>query len=157
MAIQLAKKYSKAKIMGIDYWGKNWEYSKEACESNARLEGVSDRVRFQKFSASKIGFEDERFNAVVSNLVFHEVSDSKDKREVIREALRVLKKGGVFAFQDLFLRKSVYGNMDELIETIKGWGIKRVEFVETNSASFIPRALKLSFMLGTIGIIKGEK
>ena len=70
---------------------------------------------------------------------------------------RVVKKGGKFSFQDLFLLKQVYGEPEELVATIKSWGITKVEFVETRNASFIPAALKLPFMVGRIAIIKGEK
>jgi SAM-dependent methyltransferase len=112
---------------------------------------------FQKASASKLPFEDGYFDAAVSNLCFHEVADTEEKREVVREALRVVKKGGVFAFQDLFLLKQAYGDVDELVRTIKSWGITEVEFTETRSFPFIPTALKLPFMVGRMGIIKGEK
>jgi ubiquinone/menaquinone biosynthesis C-methylase UbiE len=114
-------------------------------------------VSFQKASASALPFVEGYFDAVVSNLVFHEVSDSKDKRELIREALRVVKKGGKFAFQDLFLVKRTYGDVDDLIEIIQSWGIRRVEIVETRKTSFIPLVLKLPFMVGTMGILTGEK
>ena len=157
LTIKLAKKYPKAQVIGIDYWGKKWEYSKDMCERNAQIEGVSERVAFQKASASSLPFADEQFDAVVSNLVFHEVSDAADKRDVIREALRVLKKGGKFAFQDLFLMKRVYGDIDELIATVRSWGIRKVEFVRTRNSVFIPLALKLPFMLGAMSIITGEK
>jgi SAM-dependent methyltransferase len=157
LTIKLAKKYPKAQVIGIDYWGKKWEYSKDMGERNAQIEGVSERVAFQKASASSLPFADEQFDAVVSNLVFHEVSDAADKRDVIREALRVLKKGGKFAFQDLFLMKRVYGDIDELIATVRSWGIRKVEFVRTRNSVFIPLALKLPFMLGAMSIITGEK
>jgi SAM-dependent methyltransferase len=157
LTIKLARKFTAARVTGIDYWGKRWEYSKGTCEANAKAEGVNDRVVFQKASALKLPFEDEYFDAAVSNLVFHEISDAKDKRELIREALRVVKKGGKFAFQDLFLLKQVYGDADELVATIKSGKITKVEFVETRNAPFIPAALKLPFMVGKIGIIKGEK
>lgn len=157
LTIKLANKLPSARVTGIDYWGERWEYSKNTCEANAKAEEVNDRVAFQKASALKLPFEDGYFDAAVSNLCFHEVGDAKDKREVIREALRVVKKSGAFAFQDLFLLKQVYGDMDELISTIKGWGITKVEFVETRNASFIPAALKLPFMVGRIGMIKGQK
>jgi len=157
LTIKLAKKHPKAQVTGIDYWGKRWEYSKGMCERNAEIEGVSERVKFQKASAVALPFDDGYFDAAVSNFVFHEVSDAKDKREVIREALRVVKKGGKFSFQDEFLMKQFYGETDDLVETIKSWGITKVEFVQTRNAEFIPQALKLSFMLGSIGIIKGEK
>jgi SAM-dependent methyltransferase len=157
LTIKLARKFPSVRVTGIDYWGKRWEYSKNACEANAKAESVDDRVAFQKASALKLPFEDEYFDAAVSNLVFHEISDAKDKRELIREALRVVKKGGKFAFQDLFLLKQVYGDVDELVAIIKSWGITKVEFVETRNEPFIPAALKLPFMVGRIGIIKGEK
>jgi len=157
LTIKLAQKYTNARVIGIDYWGKKWEYSKNTCERNAKIEGVSERVTFQKASATSLPFDDGYFDAAVSNFVFHEVRDVKDKREVIREALRVVKKGGKFAFQDEFLVKRFYGNTDDLIATIKNWGISKVEFVQTRDADFIPRALKLPFILGMIGIITGEK
>ena len=157
LTINLARKFSKAQIWGIDYWGKRWEYSKNVCEANANVEGVNDRVLFEKASAVKLPFDDGYFDAAVSNLVFHEVSEAKDKRELIKEALRVVKKGGKFAFQDLFLFKQVYGDIDTLVADIKSWGVTKVEFVETRNVPFIPTALKLPFMLGKIGIIKGEK
>jgi SAM-dependent methyltransferase len=157
LTIKLARKYPKASVMGIDYWGAQWDYSKMTCERNAEIEGVKGRVSFQKASASKLPFEDGYFDAVVSNLTFHEVSDAPDKREVIREALRVVKKGGKFAFQDLFLEKRIYGDTDDLVRTIQSWGINKVEFVKTRDAPFIPGALKLPFMVGTMGIISGKK
>jgi ubiquinone/menaquinone biosynthesis C-methylase UbiE len=157
LTIKLAHKYGKARVTGVDCWGKNWEYSMNACYRNAEIEGVKERVTFQKASASALPHQDEHFDAVVSNLVFHEVRDAADKREVVREALRVVKKGGKFAFQDLFLERHTYGNIEDLLRTIRSWGVTKVEFVETRDASFIPWALKLPFMVGTMGIIAGEK
>ena len=53
-------------------------------------------------------FPDETFDAAVSNFVFHEVRTAKDKRDVVKEALRVVKKGGAFSFQDMFSQKALY-------------------------------------------------
>jgi SAM-dependent methyltransferase len=157
LAIEAAKKYPKAQIVGIDYWGGKWEYSKESCEKNAQIAGVADRASFQKASAAKLPFADESFDAVVSNFVFHEVQDVKDKRAVIKEALRVLKKGGVFVFQDIFLWKRIYGEIEDLLATIQSWGVQEIKFVDTSQQTFIPRAMKLPFMVGQIGIILGRK
>ncbi len=157
LTIKLAQKHKKAEIIGIDYWGKTWEYSKNVCKRNAVIEGVSERVAFQKANAESLPFDDGYFDAVVSNFVFHMVGKAKDKREVVREALRVVKKGGKFSFQDEFLVKQLFGDIDDLIETIKSWGIRKVEFVQTRNADFIPRVLKLPFILGTMGVIRGEK
>ena len=157
LTVKLARRFPAAQVTGIDFWGERWDYSRSRCEANANAEGVGNRVVFQKASASRLPFEDGYFDAAVSNLCFHEVADTRDKREVVREALRVVKKGGVFVFQDLFLLKQTYGDIDEFVRNIKSWGITRVELMETRSASFIPTALKLPFMVGRISIIKGEK
>jgi len=157
LAIELAKRYPSAHVTGIDYWGGMWEYSKAVCERNAEIEGVAARMNFQKASAAALPFEDEHFDAAVSNLVFHEVGDVNDKRELIREALRVVKRGGAFAFQDLFLLKRRFGEVDDLVAMIKSWGIKEVVFASTSDSEFIPKALRLPFMVGRIGIIYGKK
>jgi len=157
LAIKLAQRHARAHVLGIDYWGKKWDYSMKVCERNAAIEGVGDRVAFRKGSAASLPFADEYFDAAVSNFVFHEVGGVGDKREVIREALRVLKKGGRFAFQDEFLIRKMYGDIDSLIATIKSWGIAKVEFIQTRNSPFIPRLLKAPFILGTMGMIRGEK
>jgi len=157
VTMMVAKKHPKARVIGVDYWGGAWEYSKSVCERNAEIEGVVGRIGFQKASASALPFDDESFDAAVSNLTFHEVRDAEDKRDVIKEALRVVRKGGTFCFQDLFLWNRMYGEMDDLLDTIRRWGVERVEFVETSNVEFIPSALKLPFMVGTIGILRGKK
>lgn len=157
LTIQIAKRYPQAEAIGIDYWGRAWEFSKSVCNRNAEIEGVAGRVSFERASASSLPFDDEAFDVVASNLVFHEVRDVRDKKKLIKEALRVVKKGGRFVFQDLFLWKWVYGEVDDLLETIRSWGIETVEFVDTSNSDFIPKALKLPFMLGTVGILYGRK
>jgi ubiquinone/menaquinone biosynthesis C-methylase UbiE len=157
LTIALTQRHPDAHVTGIDIWVQAWDYSKAVCERNAEAAGVAGRTDFQKASASALPFEDGFFDAVVSNNVFHTVSDAKDRREVVREALRVIKKGGHFAFQDLFLVKELYGEMDDLLGTIRGWGITEVAFVDTSSSDFVPTALKLPFMVGQVGIIYGTK
>jgi ubiquinone/menaquinone biosynthesis C-methylase UbiE len=157
LVIRMAKKYPEAVLTGIDYWESRWGYSKEACENNAGIEGVTERITFIKASASSLPFDDGYFDAAISNFVFHEVADAKDKRDVIKEALRVVKKDGVFAFHDLFRIKRYYGEIDDLLNTIRSWGIKEVNFTVTSDADFVPSLLKLPFMMGTIGIIYGKK
>lgn len=157
LMVDLAKKYPNSTIIGIDNWGKGWEYSQQVCEKNAQLEGVDQRCSFQMGSACKLPFLDGTFDVVVSDLVFHEVSGQVDKRELLREGLRVVKKEGVFIFQDLLLLEPYFGKMNELLETIRSWGVKEVEFIETRNSSFIPTAIKLPFMMGTLGMLIGKK
>jgi len=157
VAIAIAKAYPHASVTGIDTWGASWEYSKELCERNARIAGVSGSVNFEKASADALPFSDDVFDLVVSNLAFHEARVVRDKRLLIREALRVLRKGGLFVFQDLFLWKAVFGDPDALLRQVRDWGVERAEIIPTNRSKFIPSALKLPFMVGTIAILKGRK
>lgn len=116
LTVRCAKTFPKASCVGMDYWGKEWSYAKEQCEKNAKLEGVAARGHFQKGDAAKLDFPDETFDAVVSNFVFHEVRTAKDKRDVVRESLRVFKKGGAFSLQDMFAQKALYGDMEDLVK-----------------------------------------
>ncbi len=150
LSIEIAKKYSNAEVIGIDYWGGMWEYGKAICERNAAIEGISSHMRFQRASAISLPFDSDTFDVVVSNLVFHEIHSLSDKKDAIFEALRVLKKGGTFVLQDLFLWKRIYGEIDELLARIRSWGLKDVQFEPTCEKEVIPKALKLSFMLGTM-------
>lgn len=156
LIIMLAKKFPRARCIGVDNWGGQWEYSKSVAEKNAELEGVP-QVEFQKAGAAQLPFEDGSMDVVVSNLVFHEVSGVKDKKELVREALRVVRKGGKFVLQDLFMWKQIYGEPDELVETIRSWGIREVKLVNTSRLDFVPTVLKIPFMMGTIGLLVGEK
>lgn len=157
LIIKLAGKYTEADLTGIDRWEGKWDYSEQRCRENAEAEGVSGRIDFIKASAAALPFEPESFDLVVSNFVFHEVQEAKDKREVIKEALRVVKKGGVFAFHDLFLKRSLYGDEEALLAEIRSWGIREVHMADTSRSDFIPRPFKLSFMLGSIAVIYGVK
>jgi ubiquinone/menaquinone biosynthesis C-methylase UbiE len=157
VTIAIAKAYPAAQVTGIDYWGRSWEYSRAVCEANAAAEGVTHRVTFKRGSAESLPFPDGTFDAAVSNLVFHEVRSVADKKILLKEALRVVKKGGIFVFQDLFLWQAVYGDPAQLLDVIKGWGVEAVALSRTNEVDFIPKLLKLPFMLGTIGIIEGTK
>lgn len=157
LSIKSAKKLQKIKVTGIDFWGYIWDFAKEQCETNARLEGVSDRVVFQKGDAAKLDFPDESFDGAISNFVFHEVKSQPDKRLVVREALRVVKKGGAFAFHDLFFERTIYGDIEKFIEELKSEGISEIHLLRSSNEKFIPGILKTRPMLGCIGLIYGKK
>ena len=117
MAILLAKKYPSARVIGIDFWGKPWNYSKEICEENAKIEHVEDRVQFRKVSAVELPFYDDEFDAIISNFVYNAIKVN-DRKILIKEALRTLKENGSFAIQDVF-NNQFYGDVNKLIIDIK--------------------------------------
>ena len=148
VAVRMANKYPGADVVGVDVWGTTWEYSKAKCDRNARAENVGDRVSFQMADAARLPFEDGAFDAAVSNDVFHNVRGVKDKREVLKEALRVVRKGGRFSFQDGFTVKRYYHwEADELVNAIRSWGVARVNFEK----------LPYARIVGGVGAIWGEK
>ena len=61
-----------------------------------RKRRCSRPVPVSAWGRNKLDFPDESFDAVVSNYVYHNIMGS-DKRALLLETLRVLKKGGVFA------------------------------------------------------------
>jgi len=145
LAIRVAKHYPHSKIYGIDSWGKMWNYSKRMCEKNAEIEGVSSRTSFQKTSACKLPFNDEEFDAIVSNFVFHEVRNTKDKTKAIKEAFRVLKKGGSFVLQDIFKKKRKFGTIETLISNFKKWGVEEVNYEYIIDEIEFPKILRAEF------------
>jgi ubiquinone/menaquinone biosynthesis C-methylase UbiE len=157
LALKLAQKYPAAQVVGMDYWGKNWEYSQAVCEANARSAGVSDRVRFVKGDAASLEFDDAAFAAVVSNLTFHEVKSAPQKREVVREALRVLRPGGRFAFVDYFYDSQYYGPATEFELFLRRQGLTKIEFKRLSEVLPLPRLLRHPKIFGKVGILVGTK
>lgn len=159
LTIRCAKAFPNAEITAIDYWGAEWNYAKQQCEENAEIEGVAKRVHFQKGDAAKLDFADETFDAVVSNFVFHEVQSAKDKRDVVREALRVVRKGGAFSFQDMFSQKALYGDMEEFVKLLKREGISEIHYIGDleKKLDCIPGFVTAPWMIKGMGIIYGRK
>ena len=157
LSIKAALRHPACHITGVDYWGSVWNFAKEQCERNARLEGVDGRISFNKGDAAKLDFPDGYFDGAVSNFVFHEVKSQSDKRLVVREALRVVKKGGAFAFHDLFYEDTIYGDIEDFLQELRKEGIGQIAILRSSDEGFIPKMLKTRFMLGRIGLIYGRK
>ncbi len=128
VVVKLAKASAGSMVTGVDSWGEHWEYSKELCEDNARIEGVAARTTFLKQSGAALEFADGTFDAVTSCLTFHEIGDGERKSDGVVEALRVLRPGGRFVFLDLFGDPAFYGSTDDVEKAIGGAGATAVEF-----------------------------
>ncbi len=110
-------------------------------------------------AAAHLEDPDETFDATVSNFVFHEVRSAKDKRDVVREALRIVKKGGAFSFQDMFSQKALYGDMEEFVEELKKEGITEIHYIGNleKKLDFIPGYAAAPWMISGMGILYGRK
>jgi SAM-dependent methyltransferase len=114
LVVHVAKAHPAATVTGVDSWGEAWEYSREQCDRNARLEGVAGRVAFDKQNAAALALPAGSVDAVVSCMTFHEITSLRDKSDGVAEALRVLRPGGAFVFLDLFGDPAFYPSADRL-------------------------------------------
>jgi SAM-dependent methyltransferase len=157
LAVKLAQQRREAEVVGIDYWGKDWEYSKEVCDMNTRKAKVEGRVYFQKGDAAALEFASDSFDGAVSNLTFHEVQSVTDKRLVVREALRVVKLGGAFAFVDYFFAEKYYGKRTEFESYLRGLKLSQFEYKPLRDMLALPVLLRHPKILGRVGIVYGKK
>jgi ubiquinone/menaquinone biosynthesis C-methylase UbiE len=157
LAVKLAQQHHEVTVVGIDYWGKDWEYSKEVCDKNARIAKVESRVHFQKGDAAALEFAPASFDGAISNLTFHEVQSVEDKRAVVREALRVVKPGGAFAFVDYFYAEKYYGKAMEFESYLRDHKLSQFEYKPLQDMLALPVLLRHPKILGKVGIIYGRK
>lgn len=157
LAVMIAQQLDKSEVIGVDYWGKDWEYSQSVCENNARIGRVENRVHFQKGDAAALEFANDTFDGAISNLTFHEVQSAADKREVVREALRVIKPNGRFAFVDYFYDAKLYGKAPEFEGFLKELRLSQLEYRLLRDMIKIPLLLRHPKILGKAGIIYGRK
>ncbi len=157
LSVTFAKKNPKCNIVGADIWSDSFtgyrEFSKELCESNAKADGV-DNVSFEKSDARELIFEDESFNAVISNFVYHNIPG--DRQKLLLETFRVLKKGGKFAINDIFTKQK-YGNMDAFVEKLLADGFEKVELIDIKSSGFIDESKLKKLMLNGSKLLIGRK
>ena len=155
LSIRAALMWPEAKVTGIDYWGADFGYNQAMCEKNAASEGVAARCRFQHGDANRLDFPDESFDAVVSNYVYHNIMGS-DKRALLLETLRVLKKGGVFAINDN-MKPRAYGDMEAFAQELRDMGYEDVRLIDTAQEAFGSRRRAAMMMLGDSRMLAGRK
>ncbi len=138
LTIACAKRNPNAQMKGIDRWGKEYaSFSKALCESNSKAEGVNN-TSFAQGDATHLDFEDETFDAVTSNYVYHNIVGA-NKQALLMETLRVLKKGGTFAIHDI-MSASRYGDMQAFADTLSAQGYEKAELIHTDDGKFMSRS-----------------
>lgn len=154
LAIACAKRNPDSSFIGIDRWGKEYaSFNKPLCERNAKAEGVGN-VSFYRGDATKLDFEDETFDAVVSNYVYHNIPG--DRKAILMETLRVLKKGGTFAIHDVF-NKLKYGDMQPFVEKLRDLGYESVEMIDTTKGKFMSKKEATCLGLSGSALLIGKK
>lgn len=156
LSIMAAQAYPQLTVTGVDYWGDNWYYSQAQCQRNAQAAGVGERVQFQKGDAAKLDFANGSFDMVVSNLVFHEVKTQPNKLRLVREALRVLRPGGVFVLQDVYFARSVYGDIALFTDALRA-DVHQIALTDLRHPRYAPFYLSTRFVIGNLGALHGIK
>ncbi len=154
LTIACAKRNPKAQMHGIDRWGVEYaSFSKRLCENNARAEGT-DNTNFAQGDATHLDFEDETFDAVTSNYVYHNIN--VNKQDLLLETLRVLKKGGDFAIHDI-MSKGRYGDMQSFVQKLKDMGYEEVKLIPTDNGMFMTTREAKSLALSGSTLLVGKK
>ena len=155
LTIACAKRNPQGTMIGIDRWGAEYaSFSQKLCEENAKAESVTN-TQFQKGDACKLDFPDETFDAVTSNYVYHNIT-GKNKQDLLRETLRVLKKGGTFAIHDL-MEPARYGDMEKFAAQLKAEGYEEVQLIKTTNGLFMNKKESRIMMLSGSTLLVGKK
>jgi ubiquinone/menaquinone biosynthesis C-methylase UbiE len=103
LLIGAARRLRTGTAVGIDLWSKEdlADNRPEATRENASREGVADRVTVQDGDARQMPFADSTFDVIVSRAVLHNIYNSAERQQAVREIARVLKPGGRVALLDI--------------------------------------------------------
>ncbi|HEX5271681.1 MAG TPA: class I SAM-dependent methyltransferase, partial [Gemmataceae bacterium] len=98
-----ARRLPRGRAFGVDVWSAKDQSgnAEQVTRQNAELEGVADRVELHTADMRQLPFEDGSFDVVVSSLAIHNISGAGERARAVREAARVLKKGGKLAIADI--------------------------------------------------------
>jgi SAM-dependent methyltransferase len=94
--IGAAKRLPAGRALGVDIWQAEDLSGNQpaAALSNARTEGVAERVEVQTADARKLPFDDGSFDVVLSSAALHNIYAAGERQTAVREIARVLKVGG---------------------------------------------------------------
>jgi arsenite methyltransferase len=101
--LMAAKRLPRGKAVGVDRWSSTDQSgnAEDATRRNAALEGVTDRIELRTADMRELPFDAGAFDVVVSSLAIHNVSGAIQRAKALREAARVLKRGGRLMIADI--------------------------------------------------------
>ena len=147
LAIGFAKVLKKCEVVGIDIWiPLGGGTSLRNARRNAEIEGVADKVKFERADARDIPYPNDYFDIVVASFVIHMIRGGREK--ALREMVRVLRPGGKFAIIEPPRAGAGWCVDEKLREKLEEIGLKNVKF----------QPLLISYpKKRTVYIIYGEK
>ena len=110
--LELCHRVESCRVMAIDLSISMLELARY----NVEMAGLSQRVSLDHADGKDLLYEGGRFDAVISNSIVHHVPEPGD---VVREALRVTRSGGLIFFRDL-IRPADLAQLEQLVTTYAG-------------------------------------
>ena len=109
--LMAAKRLPRGRAVGVDLWSTKDQFgnAERVTRENAVIEGVADRIELHTGDMRQLPFADDSFDVVVSSLAIHNVPGADERAKAIREAARVLRKGGRLMIADI-RHTRVYAN-----------------------------------------------
>ena len=98
-----AERLPRGRAAGVDLWSTTDQSgnAEQVTRQNAALEGVAERVELHTADMRQLPFDDSSFDVVVGSLAIHNVPGAGERARALREAARVLKKGGKLVIADI--------------------------------------------------------
>jgi cyclopropane fatty-acyl-phospholipid synthase-like methyltransferase len=123
-SIYLAKQYG-CKVVGATIC----PHQVKAATANALKHGVAHLVAFSEMDYCNTGFKDEMFTVVWG---LESICYAGDKRTFLKQAYRILKKGGRLIVADGFAAKRNYSEAEALImkNYLDGWAVNAIDTPE---------------------------
>lgn len=114
MLVGAAKRLTNGKSIGIDIWQQEDQSDNyaEAVLTNAKIEGVLERVEVETADMRQLPFAENHFDVIVSNWAVHNLKVEVDRQKALDEMIRVLKPGGSIVLADI-VNQTEYANYFE--------------------------------------------
>jgi ubiquinone/menaquinone biosynthesis C-methylase UbiE len=107
--IELCQKIRSCRVMAADAAVSMLELARYNVEVNS----LTERIELAHVDAKRLPFNDAMFDVVISNSIIHHIPEPID---ALREAVRVVKPGGLLFFRDL-LRPETDDHLKNLVAT----------------------------------------
>jgi len=107
--IELCRRFADCRVMAVDAAVSMLELARY----NVEVNGLIERIQLAHVDAKRLPFGDATFDVVMSNSIVHHIPQPID---VLREAVRVAKPGGLIFIRDL-LRPENDEQLRQIVET----------------------------------------